>query len=128
MIIRHTASCPKNKKMSAVPSGSSFRHVIITVVCDVVKHIAQLVQFVVIKYLDGINDKLLRGNTAMLAFRLCYRIVRGWTYPVKICVHGLGLFLAQECGTETLCDILCHLADRICAYRILLCNNDCKFL
>ena len=98
--MRHTASCPKNKKMSAVPTGSSFRHVIITVVCDVVKHIAQLVQLVVIKHLDGIDDDALRRNSAVLALCLCHRIVRRRTELVKIRVHGLSLFFLGYAGRK----------------------------
>ena len=116
------------KRKSAVHSASSLRHIILPVVCDMVKHVLQPVKLSAVQQTDGSDGNFLRSDTAVLAVLFRHAAVPVGMYTPQIVVHRLSLLFARVCRRTAVLNILRHVADRICQQRVVSFDNRNKFL
>ena len=96
---------------------------------NVVQHILQTVELVVVKHTDGVDGYLLRGNPAVGDVGFAHRAAAVRMDGTEVGVHRFCLFLGWVRCCPSVLDVVNHLADRISQYRIVLRDNwcDCYF-
>ena len=70
-----------------------FRHMVFPFRCDVVQHILQTVELVMVKHTDGVDGYLLRGNPAVGDVALAHRAVTVRMDGTEVGIDRFRLFL-----------------------------------
>lgn len=115
------------KEKSVVHTSPSLRHIILLVVCDMVKYILKPVLLFGVKYTDGSDGNSLRSNPAMLAISFRHTAVSVSMDAVQVFVYRHSLLLARKRRGITVLNIRNHVADRFCQQRLTLADALYQF-
>ena len=102
------------KEKSVAHTLSSLRHIILLVVCDMVKYILKPVLLFGVKHTDGSDSDALLSNPAMFAIRFRHTAVTVRMNTVQVFVYRHSLLLAWKRGGITVLNIRNHVTDRFC--------------
>ena len=94
------------KEKSVAHTLPSLRHIILLVVCNMVKYVLKPVLLFGVKYTDGSDSDSLWGNPAMLAISFRHTAVTVRMNTMQVFVYRHSLLLARKRGGITVLDIM----------------------